>query len=71
MTIDEPLTIFDYFNSALNTWGTGIRNFFGIVTVIGGAGISGWILNRIKKKKENKNDKQNANYSHKKGSPIL
>jgi hypothetical protein len=71
VTIDEPLTIFDYFNSALNTWGTGIRNFFEIITVIGGAGISGLIINMIKKKKENQNkNKVNVNNSQKKRSPL-
>ena len=30
ITIDEPLSVLDYFNTALNTWGTGIRNLFEI-----------------------------------------
>jgi hypothetical protein len=48
----EPLTVLDYINNALNTYGTAVREFFTLMTVIGGAGISGWILNKIRHKRK-------------------
>jgi hypothetical protein len=52
--VEEPLGILDYVNNALNTWGAAVREFFAIVTTIGGAGISGWIINKIRHKRKRK-----------------
>jgi hypothetical protein len=50
VVVEEPLGILDYVNNALSTWGAPVREFFAIVTTIGGAGISGWIINKVRHK---------------------
>jgi hypothetical protein len=52
--VEEPLGVLDYVNNALNMWGAPIREFFAIVTTISGAGISGWIINKIRLRRKRK-----------------
>ena len=59
--VEEPLTILDYVDNTLNAWGKPIRDFFTLITTIGGAGISGWILNRVRNKINRKNRNNNIN----------
>jgi hypothetical protein len=54
--VEEPLGVLDYVNNALNMWGAPIKEFFTIVTTIGGAGISGWIINKIRHRRTRKKD---------------
>ena len=60
VTVEEPPGVLDYINSALNTWGAPVKEFFAIVTTIGGAGISGWIINKVRKNRKEK-DEANTN----------
>ena len=56
VTVEEPPGVLDYINSALNTWGAPVKEFFAIVTTIGGAGISGWIINKVRKNRKEKDE---------------
>jgi hypothetical protein len=58
VVVEEPLGILDYVNNVLSTWGAPVREFFAIVTTIGGAGVSGWIINKIRHKIKRKNEQK-------------
>lgn len=54
ISVLPKLTIPEYINSYLNTWGSPLRDIITLLTAIagiGGAGISTWILNKVRKKK--------------------
>ncbi|MDF3032456.1 MAG: hypothetical protein K0R91_290 [Nitrososphaeraceae archaeon] len=65
--VEEPLGVLDYINIALNAWGAPVKEFFAIVTTVGGAGISGWVINKARRNKKKK-DQTNTNNHNVKGS---
>jgi hypothetical protein len=63
VTVEEQPGVLDYINSTLNTWEAPIKESFAIVTTIGGAGISGWVINKVRQNRKKKDQTNTNNYN--------
>jgi hypothetical protein len=57
VVVQEPLGIIDYISNILTVWGAPIKETFALITTIGGAGITGWFLNKFRKNKKRRKQK--------------
>jgi hypothetical protein len=57
ITVLPALTIPQYIGDLLSVWGSPVKELIGIITTIGSLGVGGWILNKIRKKRQKNEDK--------------
>jgi hypothetical protein len=60
ISVLPSLTIPEYLNNALSTWGSPVKEMLGIITTLGSLGVGGLILNKIRKKREKNMNKKSG-----------